>query len=188
MLILIAGLIVFLGVHSVRILAPQWRDAQLAARGEKSWKGLYSGVSIIGFAILVYGYGLARQSGSILYLPPEWGRSVLHMAMPISLVLFVAANLPAGHLKKRFGHPMLWGTIIWAVGHLLANGEAASVVLFGAFLIWATIDLMDCYRRESIDTGPAKVWPDLASLAIGFALTGAFVGFLHEWLIGVPVM
>lgn len=188
MVLLVLGLIVFLGVHSIRILAPQWRDAQLAARGEASWKGTYSIVSIIGFVILVYGYGQARETAVTVYLPPEWGRSLLHVAMPISLVLLVASQLPEGHLKKRFAHPMLWATIIWAIAHLLANGDMASVVLFGAILIWAGADIAVAYRRPVVETGPAKVWPDLASLALGFAATAAIVAFLHKWLIGVPVM
>jgi uncharacterized membrane protein len=188
MIFLVLGLVLFLGVHSVRIFAPQWRDAQLATRGERSWKALYSGAAIIGFAVLVYGYGLARESTDIVYLPPEWGRSVLHVAMPIALVLIVASQLPQGNLKKRFAHPMLWGVIIWSVAHLLANGNAASVVLFGAILVWAIVNLHSARQRNGPESQAAVVWPDLVSLLVGFVLTAAFVAFLHQWLIGVPVM
>jgi len=188
MTILILGLVLFLGVHSLRIFAPQWRDAQMARRGEGSWKALYSGVSIIGFAILVYGYAQARETTEILYATPQWGRSVLHVAMPIALVLLVASQLPQGNLKKRVRHPMLWGVIIWSVAHLLANGDAASVVLFGAILVWALIDLRSASRRTVQEPQVAVVWPDLVSLLVGFALTVVFLAFLHRWLIGVPVM
>ncbi|MEP2807958.1 MAG: NnrU family protein [Rhizobiaceae bacterium] len=188
MVLLVLGLVIFLGLHSVRIFAADWREAQIAARGENSWKGIYSGVSILGFALMVYGYGVARQSTGLLYVPPEWGRSVLHVAMPIALVLFVASQLPMGHLKKRFGHPMLWGTVIWSAGHLLANGDTASVLLFGGFFVWALADLHSAFNRPAGEQEKPKVWPDLAAMVIGFVVTGIFVAFLHQWLIGVPVM
>lgn len=188
MTLLILGLVIFLGVHSVRIFASDWRDAQIAARGENAWKGLYSITSIIGLVVLIYGYGAARQEAGIVYTPPIWGRSVLHVAMPLALVLFVASQVPMGHLKKRFGHPMLWGIIIWAGAHLLANGDTASVLLFGGFLIWALIDFHSARQRPVTDQREAKVWPDLAALVIGIGVTGLFVGFLHQWLIGVPVI
>ncbi len=188
MIILILGLIIFLGVHSVRIFAADWRDAQIAARGENAWKGLYSIAAIIGLIVVIYGYGAARETATSFYSPPAWGRSVLHVAMPISLVLFVASQLPMGHLKKRFGHPMLWGIIIWSAAHLLANGDTASVLLFAGFFVWSVVDLMSARQRPQSESEAAKVWPDLAALIIGFGLTGIFVAFLHQWLIGVPVM
>ena len=186
--ILLIGLALFLGIHCIRVFAPQWREAQISARGAGPWRGLYSAASIIAFAVLVYGFGLAREQTGILYVPPEWGRSFLHIAMPISLVLFVASQLPPGNLKKRLAHPMLWATIIWAVGHLLANGETSSVILFGAILIWAVICLVDNYKRPQGEPVAAKVWPDLVSMVIGFAITIIFIMFLHQWLIGVPVV
>ena len=188
MSLLLLGLTLFIGVHSVRIFAPGWRDAQIAARGEGMWKGLYSGVAIISFAILVYGYGLARPDAAQVFEPPEWGRSVLFVAMPVALVLFLASQFPAGHLKKRFKHPMLWGTGIWAVAHLLANGDAASVVLFAAILGWVLLDLWSAFQRPQAESGSVLVWPDLAALVLGFIVTAIFVMYLHRWLIGVPVM
>lgn len=188
MAILILGLALFLGLHCLRVVAPQWRDAQLATRGEGPFKGIYSAASILAFAVLVYGFGLARETTDLLYIPPEWGRSFLHIAMPISLVLFVASQLPQGNLKKRLQHPMLWATVIWAVGHLLANGETSSVLLFGAVLAWAVLLLFDSYKRPRSEPTPAKVWPDLVSLVLGFAITVIFIMFLHQWLIGVPVV
>lgn len=188
MSLLVLGLALFLGIHCVRIFAPDWREAQIAARGEGMWKGLYSGVAIISFAILVYGYGVARPDAGQLYVPPEWGRSVLFVAMPVALVLFVASQLPAGHLKNRFKHPMLWGTGIWAIAHLLANGDTASVILFAAILGWVLLDLWSAYQRPGEETGPVLIWPDLAALVLGFVVTAIFVMYLHRWLIGVPVM
>ncbi len=188
MTLLILGLVMFLGVHSVRIFAADWRDAQIAARGENAWKGLYSIAAIVGLVVLIYGYGVARDAAGTLYTPPPWGRPVLHVAMPIALVFFVASQLPMGHLKKRFGHPMLWGIIIWSAAHLLANGDAASVLLFAGFLAWSLIDLMSAKQRPNSDSSAAKAWPDLAALIIGFGVTGIFAAFMHQWLIGVPVI
>ena len=188
MAILILGLIVFLGIHSVRIFAAEWRTAQIAARGESTWKGIYTGASILGLALLVYGYGLARESADLLYSPPTWGRSFLMIAMPIALVFFVASQLPMGNLKKRLAHPMLWGTVIWALGHLFANGDSASVLLFGGFLVWALLDLKSAYGRDRGELPPPKVWADFASLVIGFAVTAVLVMFLHRYLFGVPVV
>ena len=188
MAILILGLVVFLGIHSVRIFADDWRTAQIAACGDTTWKGIYTGASILGLALLVYGYGQARETADLLYVPPAWGRSALHLLMPIALVLFVASQLPMGNLKKRLAHPMLWGTSIWAIGHLLANGDIASVVLFGGFFIWAALDLKSAYGRPVGELPAPKVWADLAALAIGFVVTAIFVMFLHQYLFGVPVI
>jgi len=188
MALLILGLVMFLGVHSVRIFAADWRDAQIAARGENTWKGLYTLAAIIGLVVTVYGFGVAREAAGMVYVPPAWGRSILHVAMPIAFVLFVASQLPMGHLKKRFGHPMLWGTIIWSAAHLLANGETGSVLLFGSFLVWAVVDLLSARQRPAADADTAKIWPDLAALVIGFGITGIFVAFAHQWLIGVPII
>ncbi len=185
--LLILGLVLFLGVHSIRIFAADWRQQQIENRGPGLWKGIYSLVSIVGLVVLVFGYASARETAGLVYEAPSWGRSVLFVAMPVALVLFVASQFPPGHLKKRFQHPMVWSLIIWSCGHLLANGDAASVLMFGAFLIWSVLDLMSAYRRPRPEPVPALVWPDLASLAIGFGLVGALTVFLHEWLTGVPI-
>ncbi|MEP0942730.1 MAG: NnrU family protein [Rhizobiaceae bacterium] len=188
MAILILGLVVFLGIHSVRVFADDWRTAQIAARGETTWKGLYTGASILGLVLLVYGFGTARETADLLYTPPAWGCSFLMLAMPIALVFFVASQLPMGNLKKRLGHPMLWGTVIWSAGHLLANGDTASVLLFGGFLIWAALDLKSAYGRPRGEIPAPKVWADLAALVIGFAVTAILVMFLHQYLFGVPIV
>ncbi|MGI9026654.1 MAG: NnrU family protein [Burkholderiaceae bacterium] len=133
MTLLIAGLIIFLGIHSVSIVAPAWRDAQLARRGERAWKGAYSVVSLIGFALLLYGYGAARQSSPILYAPPAAMRHVALLLMLPGFPLLLAAYLP-GRIQRATRHPMLLAIMIWALAHLLANGTPADVVLFGAFL------------------------------------------------------
>ena len=188
MALLILGLLIFLGIHSVQIFASDWRDAQIAARGENAWKGIYSIASLVGLVVLIYGYGVARESADLVFVPPDWSRSALHIAMPVSMVLLVASQLPMGYLKKGLRHPMLWGTIIWSGFHLLANGDTASVLLFAGFLVWAVLDLFSASRRPSGEPEAAKAWPDLVAMVIGFVLTGIFVAFLHQWITGMPVI
>src|SRR5690606_1385968 len=127
----------FLGVHCVRILAPDWRLRRIAAMGEAKWKGLYSLVSLAGLVLLVWGYALARPEAAILYEPATWLRHVAALLMVLALISFTAYLLPAGRLKPVLKHPMLVSVKAWALAHLLANGDLASILLFGAFLAWA---------------------------------------------------
>lgn len=186
MTLLILGLVIFLGIHSVSIVAPAWRDAQFAARGEPAWKGVYSVISIVGFALIVYGYGLARQSPVVLYVPPTWLRHVALLLLVPVFPLFLAAYLP-GRIKAVTKHPMLAATKLWAFAHLLANGTLADVLLFGGFLAWAVADRISLKRRpvRAIRTAPTTPLNDVIAVAAGLALYAAFVLWLHLWLIGV---
>ena len=194
MTILILGLVLFLGIHSARIVAPGARLAFIEGRGEGAWKGLYTLVSIAGLVLLVWGYGLYRYEADQAFVPPDWGRTLQLLLMPVALILVVASQFPQGFIRRAVGHPMLWGVTLWAVLHLLGNGDWASVLLFGAFLVWAVADLVSCYRRpranpHAASGAPATAWwPDVAAIAIGLALTVAFVSFLHEWLFGVAIV
>ena len=191
MTILILGLALFLGIHSARIVAAGQRLAFIDARGADTWKGFYTIVSLAGFALLVWGYGLYREDAGQAYVPPDWGRTAQHVLMPVALILVVASQLPAGRIKRALRHPMLWGVVIWAATHLAGNGDWASLLLFGAFLAWGVMDLVSCYRRprdnpHAADGGATTAWwPDVAAIVIGVVLTWAFVSFLHEWLFGV---
>src|SRR5262245_56698561 len=132
---LIVGLLIFLGAHSVRIFAEEWRTQRIARLGDKRWKGIYSLVSLVGFGLIVWCYGLAREHPLDLWDPPSWTR---HAAAPLTLVafiLFAAAYVPANRIKARLGHPMILGVKVWALAHLLSNGRLADVVLFGSFLV-----------------------------------------------------
>lgn len=185
MTLLVLGLVLFLGMHSVSILAPAWRDAQ-AARNEKAWKGVYTLVSLVGFALLVYGYGLARQSPVVVYAPPTWLRHLaLLLLVPVFPVL-LAAYLP-GRIKTAVKHPMLVATKLWAVAHLLANGNLADVLLFGGFLAWAVADRISLKRRvvRAIPGAPPGPANDAIAVVGGLALYGLFVWRAHLWLIGV---
>jgi 2-keto-4-pentenoate hydratase/2-oxohepta-3-ene-1,7-dioic acid hydratase in catechol pathway/uncharacterized membrane protein len=157
--IFVVGLVLFLGIHTVSIVAPQWREAQLARLGEGPWKGLYSGIAAVGSGLLIYGYGVARQSPIVLYTPPTAFRHLALLLMLPVFPLLVAAYVP-GRIKAMAKHPMLLATKFWATAHLLANGTLADVLLFGGFLAWAVAD------RISVKQAAAARNPRRAAAAI----------------------
>jgi len=153
--------------------------------GEGSWKGLYSVVSIIAFVILVWGYGVARSEAGIVYVPPQWGRHLAWLLMALAFIALAAYMLPAGKLKALLKHPMLVAIKIWALAHLFANGDTASVLLFGSFLIWAVLDRVSLKRRG--DTGPqhGPIIYDAGAIILGLGLYLLFFLWAHKWLFGV---
>jgi uncharacterized membrane protein len=185
MAILILGLLLFLGAHSVSIVAPAWRDA-MAARSEAAWKGGYTLVSIAGFALIIVGYGIARSQPVVLYTPPAGLR---HLAAALMLPVFpllLATYLP-GRIRSAARHPTLVATKLWAVAHLLANGTAADVALFGGFLAWAVADRVSMKRRTQrpLPAAPAGKWNDAIAVVAGLALYAVFVFDLHGRVFGV---
>ena len=186
MTLLILGLVLFLGVHSVAIVAPGWRDAQVARHGEHAWKGLYAVASLVGFVLLVYGYGLARQSPVVLYTPPAALRHAALLVMLPVFVLLFAAYLP-GRIKTAAKHPMLLAVKLWAAAHLLANGNLADVLLFGGFLAWAVADRISLKRRpaRAVPGAPAGPMNDVIAVVGGLAVYALFLFWAHAWLIGV---
>jgi uncharacterized membrane protein len=188
MILLILGLVLFLGMHSIRIVADGFRSAQVARLGVNGWKAIYSIVSIAGFVLLVYGYGLARESPAVLFVPPPWMRHVTALLTIPAFVLLAAAYVPGTRIKRAVGHPMVAGVKIWAFAHLLSNGMLADVVLFGSFLAWAVFDYVAARRRDRIEgrvypTGP--VARDVTAVAVGLAAYVVFAFWLHAWWIGV---
>jgi uncharacterized membrane protein len=189
MLFLVLGLIIFLGVHSVRIFAEDWRRSMIARLGEGPWKGIYSILSVAGFILIVWGYGLARQDPWLLWPPPPtWLRHTAISLNLIALLLLAVYIVPSGHLKARLRHPMLLSINVWAFAHLLANNTLADLVLFGAFLIWAIADFAAARRRDRASgivpvAGPVR--NDAIAVVVGFVLWAAILWRLHEWVIGV---
>ncbi|MGH8233344.1 MAG: NnrU family protein [Rhodanobacteraceae bacterium] len=185
---LILGLVIFLGAHSVHLLAPRWRDGMIARIGVIPWKGLYSLVSIIGFVLIVVGFGMARHMPVLLYAPPLWLKHLNALFTLVAFVLVAAAYVPHNHMKAKLGHPMLAGVKLWALGHLLAVGFLHDVVLFGAFLAWAIADFAVSRRR---DRRIGTVYPvgtlagDAATVVVGVAAWAIFAFLLHARLIGV---
>ena len=148
MTVLIIGLILFLGVHSVRIFAEGWRTAQIAQRGEGAWKGLYSVASIVGFGLIVWGYGLARAEPTVLWAPQPWARHLAALLMLFAFILLAAAYVPNNGIKAWVHHPMVLGVKVWALAHLLANHTLADLLLFGSFLVWAVLDFRAARQRD----------------------------------------
>lgn len=189
MIVLVAGLVLFLGVHSVSIVAEPWRDRMAARLGEGAWKILYSLVAVAGIALIAWGYGMARQDPVVVYVPPLWLR---HLAMALLIPVFpllLAAYLP-GRIQRATRHPMLVGTKLWALAHLLANGMLADLVLFGGVLAWAVADRISLKRRtpRPVPSAPPSGLNDVIAVVAGLAIYVAFVLWLHGWLFGVPLV
>ncbi len=189
MALLIIGLVLFLGMHMVRIMAPQLRENMIVKMGDGGWKMLYTVVSILGIVLIVYGYGSYRWEGPVIYQTPFWMGHITVLLMAVSFVLIVSGNIPAtGYIKARMKNPMLIGVKVWAIAHLLANGDLASVLLFGSFLAWAVIAVIALKRRGGESPVASSAMPDYLSLAIGLVLWAVFGYWLHAWLIGVPAI
>jgi uncharacterized membrane protein len=189
MTILVIGLLLFLGTHSLAIFASGWRHRTVARVGEQTYQGIYSLLAIAGFVLIIWGYGLARQEPHVLYLPPVWLRhSALLIMVPV-FPLLLAAYLP-GRIQSAAKHPMLMGVALWSFAHLLANGMVADLILFGSFLLWSILNRFSMKWREPLPVqgAPPSKLNDLIAVAAGLALYAAFVYWLHPWLIGVPVV
>jgi uncharacterized membrane protein len=190
MQLLVIGLIVFLGTHSIAIIAPRWRERGVALLGPLGWRSLYSVLSLTGFVLLIIGYGQARLAPEVLYVPPLWLRHVAFALMLPVFPLLFAAYLP-GRIKEKLKHPMLAGVKFWALAHLLANGMLADVVLFGSLLAWAVIDRISLKRRvqkPAFPLPPPSSRNDVLAVVLGLAVYAAIVLWLHRWLTGVPLV
>jgi uncharacterized membrane protein len=187
---LIVGLVLFLGIHLIRIFAEPLRQGMVDRMGLWPYKAVYSVVALIGFVLIVYGYGEARMNPVVLYQPPSFLR---HLTMLLMLIVFpalLAAYLP-GRIQSALKHPMLIAVKAWALSHLLVNGTLADVLLFGGFLVWAVADRISLKRRA--DSKPfvqlsASGLNDVIVIVGGLALYLAFVFWLHPILIGVPAV
>ncbi|MGH8845962.1 MAG: NnrU family protein [Polaromonas sp.] len=185
---LVFGLVLFLGVHSTRIVADGWRTAMIGRIGEGAWKGVYTLLSIAGFVLLVWGFGLARQQPVVLWSPPVAMRHVAALLTLASFILLAATYVPRNAIKARLHHPMLLSVKVWALAHLLANGNLAQVVLFGAFLVWAVL----CFRAaRARDRAAQIVYPagtvsgTVITVVVGIAAWALFAFWAHGVLIGV---
>lgn len=189
MAILVLGLVIFLGIHLVRVVAPGFRVRVIESRGKGTWMAIYAVVSLVGLALVIYGFGEARGETGMLYDPPVFLR---HIALPLMLLAFVvlaAGFLPAGRIAVAVKHPQILAIKIWALAHLLANGETGSVLLFGSFLAWAVVLRIGLKRRERVGETVLPVFKsarhDVLAILIGLAAYVLFIWQLHEWLFGV---
>ena len=186
---LIFGLVALLGIHSVSIVAPAWRDSMAARLGELKWKRLYSLASLAAFVVMVHGCSVARQEPIVLYQPPTWMRHLAFLVMLPAFPILLSAYLP-GRIKAATKHPMLLATQLWAAAHLLANGLLAEVLLFGGFLLWAILDRISVGKRpnRAVRSGTPKAINDVIAVVLGLALYALFVHWAHAKLFGVAPM
>ncbi len=190
MTIMILGLLIFLGGHSVRIFAESWRQQQIAARGEGTWKLAYSAVAVIGLALAIYGYGLTRLNPIHIWFPPMGLRHAVALLMLPAFIMLAAAYVPRNAIKAKLGHPMMLSVKIWAFAHLLVNGRLGDILFFAAFLVWAILAFKAAKQRsrQHPSAPQATSLPaTLATIAIGVVAYGLFAFYLHGVLIGVPV-
>ena len=196
MTLLILGLILFLAPHSVRIVADDWRSAQVARIGLPAWKGLYSVVSIAGLMLIVWGYGIARTAPIEVWNPPVFTRHLASLFTLAAFVLLVAAYVPRNRIRAAIGHPMVAGVKLWAFAHLLANGTVADLLLFGSFLVWAIFDFRAARRRDRAAAAGAtrggasagaspSLAADVVVVLVGIGVWALFAFQLHGWLFGV---
>lgn len=189
MTLLVLGLVLFLGAHSVRIFAEDWRTAMVARLGANGWKGAYSVVAIAGFVLIVVGFGQARQAPTLLWVPPVGMRHLASLLNLAALVLLVAAYVPGNHIKARLGHPMVLAVKVWAFAHLVSNQMLAELLLFAAFLVWAVLDYRAARARDRAAASPApapgRLVPTLVTVAAGAGTWAALAFGGHAALFGV---
>jgi len=190
MFILLLGLFLFLGAHSVRIYGDGLRAGFIARSGEGAWKGLYALVSLAGLGLIIYGYGQARYAPALYPLPAGLAH-LTFVLVPLAFICVIAAYWPANHIKAFLGDPMVAGVGLWALGHLLVKATPAAVLLFGAFLVWAAADYLSLRRRRAGAPPPGPKPRALNTILVivsGVAAGGIFAMALHKLLIGVAPM
>ncbi|MBB3945552.1 putative membrane protein [Rhizobium skierniewicense] len=189
MLLLVFSILLLLVTHSLSVVAPDFRARMVSRLGEGPFKALYSLVSIAALALVAYAFGQARQVTGILYSPPVWTSHIAITLMLFSMICLAASLLPAGHIVAKTKHPLVLAVKIWALSHLLANGETSSVILFVAVLAWGVIMRISLKRRAragEVVTRPfVSARYDILAVVLGIVLWAAFIWKLHEWLIGV---
>ena len=198
---LILGLVLFLGAHSTRIFADGWRTQTMEAWGEKPFKGVIALVSLVGLYGLIVGYAQVRMEPVVIWQPPIATRHISLLLMLFASILLVAAYIPANHFKVRLGHPMVLSVKVWALAHLLANGNLADLVLFGTFLAWSVLNFKSARARdrakaesqalvldESVQATLPKTSATLISVVVGAGLWALITFVLHAKVVGVSPM
>lgn len=186
---LILGLVTFFGVHLISMLALDWRNRVAERLGTRVWQGIYSVVALIGFYLIVSGYGAARASAALVYTTPQELRYVAAVLM-LPFFPLALASVFSGRIRTRVQHPLLLSAMLWAVAHLLTNGSAADLLLFGTSLIWAIAVRRSLAQRPArrMIALPASPTNDVIAVVGGLALYVAFVLWLHVRWIGVPAL
>jgi uncharacterized membrane protein len=187
MSVLIAGMVLFLGIHSIRIVAEGWRARMIARLGAGPWKGLYSVVAGIGLGLAIWGFGLARHDATLLWTPIAGAAHLVGAVMLLVFMLLAAAYVPGNHLARWVGHPMVLSVVLWSGAHLLANGTDVDLIFFGGFFVWALLDFIVARRREPA-AGMGRrlsLASDAIVVVIGIAAWIAFAFYIHGWMTGI---
>jgi uncharacterized membrane protein len=187
MTILILGLVLFLGIHSIRIFADPWRTLQTKRMGEQKWKGICSLIALIGFMLIIYGYGQSKPS-FMIWSPPLWTWHITAALTLVAFVLLTAAQVPKNGIKAKVKDPMVLGVKTWALAHLISNGSLAGIILFGSFLVWAILDFKSCRgRRSNALDAPTEtsLIMTLATYTIGIVTWFIFAIYIHQTLFGI---
>ena len=185
---LILGLVIFLGVHSVRVYADDWRTGVRQRMGANAYKGIYSVASVAGLALIVWGYSMARMQPVLLWPTPVWTRHAAALLTLLAMVLLVAAYVPGNGIKARLHHPMVLSVKTWALAQLLANGMLADLALFGGFLVWAALSFRAARHRDRVGQvvyAPGRLLPTLLTVALGLVVWAVLAFWAHAALIGV---
>ena len=185
---LVLGLVIFIGMHTVRIISDDFRTRQIEKVGLSTWRAMYAGVSIVGLVLIVAGYGAARGAPQLVWYPPLW---LIYVATALTIpafILMAASFVPDTRIRKKVGHPFMLGVKVWALAHLIANGMLADVLLFGVFLLWSAAAYASARRR---DRKAGIVYPagtlqrDAVAVISGLVAWTVFALWLHNWLFGV---
>lgn len=183
MLILILGMVVFMGIHCVPLL-PNRRQQLLNQWGATGYRKRFSLIAGVGLLLIIIGKAYAGYVH--IYAPPPWGRHLTHLLVLVAFILLPAANMP-NDIKRFTPHPMNWGVILWALGHLLANGDLASIILFGGFGVFAAVDILSANARGASTRDQRYPLKKNIMVVVAGVVAYSLLAFLHPWLFGVPV-
>jgi uncharacterized membrane protein len=190
LLVMILGLVLFLGIHTVTTQR-ELRARAITSMGEGGYKIFYALVSLLGLALIVWGFADYRATGWIdVWYPPKWMKH-LTVALMLPAVILVVASYIRGRIYTTLKHPMLAGVKLWAAAHLIANGDLGSIILFGSFLGWAVFDRISLKHRADAGAPPIPVGGlgnDLIAVAVAIVAYLALAFAFHPVVIGVPVI
>ncbi len=175
--LLVAGVVVFFGVHLIP--ASPLRNQLHSKLGEGGYKGLFSLGALAGLVLIVMGFRQAEFEP--LWAPLSFGRDAAFFLMPIATILVVASNMPS-NIKRLLKHPMLLGIALWGLVHLMANGDLASTIIFAAFVTFSLLNiaLVEMGGRGKQYEAVSPLW-DLGTIVVGLFLYAVFYGFHHHF-------